>query len=88
MAMWCRLKATRMSYLHEPYYRERKEIPLCKDHWDWLERSDEDENVDYPEWQEKQAIKCGCKRTKIKMCGKDPITECIQCGNRKHINNE
>ena len=52
MIMSCNRKATAMSYLHEPYYVERKDIPLCKSHNDWLERPESEYDLYYDKWLE------------------------------------
>jgi hypothetical protein len=48
--MWCNRKAVTTGWLHEPYYTERKYFPLCKDHNAWLERPDQDADIDYGDW--------------------------------------
>ena len=50
MTMWCRKKAVGNSWLHEPYYKERKDIPLCKSHLAWIERPKSEYELDYEEW--------------------------------------
>jgi hypothetical protein len=32
-----------------------------------------------------QCAKCNSTRRKIKLCGNDPISECLQCGHKEHI---
>jgi hypothetical protein len=54
IAKWCNRKATATSWLHEPYYTERKYFPLCESHNNWLERP-EGLEVDYDEWLAKYA---------------------------------
>ncbi len=57
---WCRLKATAISYIDEPYYSlhdelsgmKRTQVPLCKSHYDWIHRSRELYELDYDDWLE------------------------------------
>ena len=50
MAKYCTRKAVGNSWLHEPYYKDRKDIPLCKSHLAWINRPESDYELDYHEW--------------------------------------
>ena len=50
MVLWCNRKSAGTSWLHEPYYTERKDIHLCKSHLAWIERPESDYDIDYHEW--------------------------------------
>jgi hypothetical protein len=55
MMMNCNRKATATSWLHEPYYTERKYFPLCGSHANWLNREESDYELDYDVWMNKYA---------------------------------
>jgi hypothetical protein len=48
--LWCKRKATATSWLHEPYYTDRKYFPLCASHNDWLERPETEYDLYYDSW--------------------------------------
>jgi hypothetical protein len=58
IAKWCKRKVFSISYIVEPYYSPDGEllgmkltyVPLCKSHFDWIERPEPLWGLDYEEW--------------------------------------
>ena len=53
----CKRNSVGNSYIDEPYYKDgelagmrRLLIPLCKSHYDWINRGEELYNLDYEDW--------------------------------------